>query len=90
MSDSAFATTSSRQPLALPGTVATATAWVRGLLRRAEVSLDQPADRQMADGLFPASVGATDRDLVHLARWDDPAEILRRARTETGVRSGLI
>ena len=86
MSASTVSTISRREPLGLPRGVATAMTWARGLLRRAEQSLDAPAARRPVRGLFPAAVGATDQELVRLGRRHDPEEILRQAWAEMEVR----
>jgi hypothetical protein len=91
MSESALTTTASpRQPLALPERVATAFARANALLRRPGGAPGEPTPRRREDAVFPGAIGATDLELARLGRRDDPEELLRRAKTETGVRTGLI
>jgi hypothetical protein len=90
MSESALTSTASpRQPLALADSLAMTFARMSGWLRRVSAAPGQPEPRHRDGELFPAATGATDLDLARLGRRDDPEELLRRAKTETGVRIGL-
>jgi hypothetical protein len=88
MSDATFPTCSRREPLALQRGVLAAMAWARGFQHRVARSVDRSGERRPGGSLFPAAVGATDRELVRLYRWSDPEEVLRQAQTEMEVWRG--
>ena len=84
MSEIALPIRSRREPMALPRRVAAAMARVRGHQYRGGQVIDRPGE------LFPAAVGATDRELAQFPRWNDPEEVLRQMQTEMEVWRGRI
>ena len=84
MSEIALAISSRRESGTLPRRVAAAMSRIRGHQYRGGQVFDRPGEK------FPSAVGATDRELVRLHRWNDPEEVLRQAQTEMEVWRGRI